>query len=76
MDVLRFGSVTNAGNGKLHITGFTFVNGSNHMANDPYYVVPAVIRSINVAFPDAVITETFNESSEMIVMRAIQKARG
>lgn len=75
MDVLRFGVISGELGGKLRITGFTFINGSNYMANDPNYVIPAVIRSIRTAYPEAVIEETFSDESEMIVLKAIQKAR-
>lgn len=75
MDVLRFGSIYRTEEGMLKVTGFTFTGGENSQANDPNYVIPAVIRSLAATFPGTAITETFNKSSEEIVMRAIQKAR-
>lgn len=75
MDVLRFGSIYRTEEGVLKVTGFTFTGGENSQANDPNYVIPAVIRSLCVTFPGSVSCETFNQSSEEIVMRATQKAR-
>ena len=76
MDVMKFGKIERDENGSLSITGFTFMNGGSHQANDPNYVIPAIIRTFATVFPDTVPAETFSESSELIVMRAIAKARG
>lgn len=75
MDVMRFGKIERNGEGQLSITGFTFMGGLNEQANDPNYVIPAIIRTFATVFPDTVPAETFSESSELIVMRAIAKAR-
>lgn len=75
MDVLRFGTITRTAEGVLSITGFSFIDGEPQQANDPNFVIPAVIRSLATTFPGTVEAESFNAESEIIVMRAIEKAK-
>lgn len=78
MKVERFGTIKGNSDGGIEIYGFSFSTDNpaeSGQQNNEGLVVTAIIRYLNDKCKTAVIDPPFDSASEMIVLKALQKAR-